>query len=54
MLMDEITDHRFDEASVKSQEAFVNTYSGTKRRSQTMKGVSLCMKWRNSNTTWVA
>ena len=33
VLMDKITDHRFDEATVKRQDAFVTTSSGTKRRS---------------------
>ena len=47
VLMDEITEHRFDEAAVKSQDAFVTTYSGTKRRIQMTKGVSLCIKWCN-------
>ena len=28
--------------------------SGTKRRIQTTKGVILCIKWHNLNTTWVA
>ena len=52
--MDKITDHRFDEAAVNSQDAFVTTSSGTKRRSQTTQGFSLCIKWHNGNTTWVA
>ena len=30
--MDKITDYRFDEAAVKSQDAFVTTSSGIKRR----------------------
>ena len=54
VLMDKITDHRFDEAAVKSQDAFVTAYSGTKRRIQTTKGVSLFIKWCNGKTTWVA
>ena len=45
VLMDKITDHRFGEAAVKSQDAFVTTSSGTKRRRQTTKGVSLCIKY---------
>ena len=32
MLMDRITDHRFDEAAVKIQDAFVTTFSDTKCR----------------------
>ena len=51
--MDEITDPWFGEAVVKSQDAFVNTSSSTKRRSQTTQGVSLCIKWCYRNTTWV-
>ena len=54
MLMDKITDHRIDKAAVNSQDVFVTTSSGTKRRMQTTQGVSLCIKWRNSNTAWVA
>ena len=44
VIMDEITDHWFDDASVKSQDAFANIYSGTKRRRQTTQGVSMCIK----------
>ena len=54
MLIDEINDHSFDEAAVKSQDAFVTTSSGIKRRRQTTQGFSLCIKCRNGNTTWVA
>ena len=54
MLMDEITDHWFDEATVKSQDTFVTTSSGTKRRRQITQVVSLCLKWREENTTWLA
>ena len=54
VLMDNITGHRFDEAAVKSQDAFVTTSYGTKDRIQTTQGVSLCIKWRYGNTTWVA
>ena len=32
VLMDEITDHPFDEASVKNQDTFVTISSGTKHR----------------------
>ena len=51
--MDEINDHHFDEAAVKSQDTFVTTSSGTKHRRQTTQGVILCIKWRDRNTTWV-
>ena len=51
VLMGYITDHRFDEAAVKIQDAFVTNSSGTKRRRQTIKGVSLCIKWHDENTT---
>ena len=51
VLMDDITDHRFDEVAVKSQDAIVITSSGTKCRRQTLKGVSICIKWRGGNTT---
>ena len=54
VLMDKITDHMFDEAAVKSHDAFMTTYSVTKRRSHTMEGVSMCIKWHDRNTTWVA
>ena len=54
MLMDNINDHRFDEAELKSQEYFVITSYGTKHRRQTMQGVNLCIKWHNGNTAWVA
>ena len=54
VLMDKITDHRFYEAAVKSQDAFGTTYSGTKYRMQTPQGVILCIKWRDGNKTWVA
>ena len=52
--MDEITYHWFDEAAVKSQYAFVTTSSGTKCRRQKKQGVSLCIKCRDGDTTWVA
>ena len=52
--MDKINNHWFDEATVKSQDDFVTTSSGTKFRRQTTQGVSLCIKWRNGNTTWLA
>ena len=51
VLMDEVTDDCFDEAIVKIQDAFVTTYSGTKRRRKTMHGVSLYIKRSNNNTT---
>ena len=54
VLMDEITDHRFDEAVVKSQDAFVTITSGTKRTRQTTQRGSICIKWRDRNTLWVA
>ena len=54
VLIDKITDHMFDEAAVKSQDAFVTTSSGTKPRRQTTQGASLCIKRRDKNTTWVA
>ena len=54
VLMEEITDHWFDEASVKIQDSFVITSYGTKHRSQTMQDFSICIKWRNGNTIWVA
>ena len=54
VLMDKITDHRFDEAEVKIQDALVTTNSGTKRRRQTTQGVCICIKWRDGNTIWVA
>ena len=47
ILMDKITDHRFDKADVKSQYAFVTTSSGTKRRRHTTQGVIICIKWRD-------
>ena len=53
VLMDEITDHQFDEEALNSQDAFVTTSSGTKCRRQTTQGVSLCINWRDVNTTWV-
>ena len=53
VLMDNITDNFFDDVAVKNQDTFVITYSGTKRRRQTTQGVSLCIKLRNGNTTWV-
>ena len=54
VMMDKINNHRFDEATVKIQDDFVTTSSGTKFRRQTTQGVSLCIKWRNGNTTWLA
>ena len=54
VLMDEITYHRFDEAAVKIQDAFVTTSSATKLKRKTTQGVSLCIKWCDGNTTWVA
>ena len=54
VLMDKKTEHWFDEAAVNSQDAFLTTYSGTKQRRQTTQGVSLCIKWRNSNTSCVS
>ena len=39
---------------MKIQDSFVTTSSGTKCISHTTQGVSLCIKWRNGNTTWVA
>ena len=54
VLIDKTTDYRFDEAAVKSQDALVDTSSGTKRRRQMMHGFSLCIKWCNRNTTWRA
>ena len=39
---------------MKSQDAFVTTSSGAKRRRQITQDVSLCIKWRDGNTTWVA
>ena len=53
VLMDEITYHWFDEAAVKRQDVFVTTSYGTKLRRQTTQGVSLCIQWRDGNTTWV-
>ena len=44
VLMDKITDHRFYEATVKSQDNFVTTYSGTKIRRKMTQGLSLCIK----------
>ena len=54
VLMDEINDYWFDEVAVRSQDALVTTSSDIKRRSQTMKEISLCIKWSYGNTTWVA
>ena len=51
VLMDKITDHRFDEAAVKSGDIFVTTSYRTKPRRNTIQGVSLCIKWRDGNTT---
>ena len=52
--VNDITYHRFYEAAVNSQESFVNTSSGTKRKRQTPQGVSLCIKCCNRDRTWVA
>ena len=54
VFMDNITDHWFDEAAVKSQDAFVTTCYGTKCRSQKTKGVSIFIKCCDGNITWVA
>ena len=54
VLIDEIADHRFDEVTVNSQDAFVTTSYGTKHRRQTMQGVSMCIQWRDRNKIWVA
>ena len=54
MLVEKINNHRFGEATVKSQDDFMTTSSGTKCRRQTTQGVSLCIKFHNGNTTWVA
>ena len=54
ILINNITDHRFDESAVKSQDDFVTTSSGTKLIIQTTQGVSLCIKWSYGNTTWLA
>ena len=53
VLTDKITDNRFDEAAVKSQDAFVTTSYGIKCRRQTTQGVILCLKWRDGNATWL-
>ena len=53
VIMDNITDHWFDEASMKNQENFIITSSGTKLRRQTTKGISLCVKQSDGNTPWV-
>ena len=44
IMMNKITDHWFDEAAVKSQDAFVTTSYGTKRRRQKTQGFSLYIK----------
>ena len=54
VLMDGITDHRFDEAAVKSQDAFVTTSSGTKHRRQMTQEFSVSIKWCDGNTAWVS
>ena len=54
VMMDKITDHWFDEATVKIHDDFVTTSSGTKCRRQTAQVVSMCIKWIDGNTTWVA
>ena len=54
LMIGNITYHWFDELAVKSQDALVTTSSDIKRRSQTMKEISLCIKWSYGNTTWVA
>ena len=53
VLMDKISDHRFNEVAVKSQDTFVTTSSCTKQRRQTTQEFSMCIKWRDGNTTWL-
>ena len=45
VLMDDITNHRFDKADVNIHDVFVTISSVTKCRGQTTKGVSLCIKY---------
>ena len=51
--MDKISDHRFNEVAVKSQDTFVTTSSCTKQRRQTTQEFSMCIKWRDGNTNCV-
>ena len=54
LMMYKVTDHWFNEAAVKSKDDFLTTSSGTKFRRWTTQGVSLCIKYYDRNTTWVA
>ena len=52
--MDEIIGHRSNEHTVKQQDAFIITKTGTKRRKETTKGWELLIRWKDGGTDWVA
>ena len=54
VLMDEIIGHRSNEHTVKQQDAFIVTKTGTQRRKETTKGWELLIRWKDGGTDWVA
>ena len=54
VLMDEIIGHRSNKHTVKQQDAFITTKTGTKRRREATKGWELLIRWKDGGTDWIA
>ena len=55
MMLDEIIDHRANDAAVKKENGYiVNPRYNTKRRKMTTKGWEICVQWKDGSTSWIA
>ena len=52
VLFDEIIDHRTDGSEIKSDNAFITSNNGGRRRKETTKGWELLVQWKDGSTTW--
>jgi len=55
MMLDEIIDHRKDEAvAIPKSDGFFTTPNGLQRRKRTTRGWEICVQWKDGSTDWIA
>ena len=54
VLLDSIIDHRTDGSELTSENAFITSKNGGRRKRETTKGWEILLQWKDGSTTWEA
>ena len=52
VLLDEIADHRVDGSQVHTEDGFITSSNGGRRRKETTQGWEILIQWKDGSTTW--